>query len=123
MTGVRNSNQCQYFGLVAKVNKKETLTSVPLFLQHLPEWYKSYEELNFEEWWEMIVVRIDDKVLSRKDIVLKMANKDGGAHIDTKLPKEYKDAKELKLTLNIRGEQTEFEKNVFTPQLLKLDGN
>ncbi len=45
--------------------------------------------LVFEDWWNEII--LDDKinVFSRKDIVLYVANKDGGAHIDKNLNEAY----------------------------------
>jgi hypothetical protein len=46
---------------------------------------------SFQRWWNTKV--IDDRqghTLSRKDIVLNLANKEGGAHLDPELPKGYK---------------------------------
>ncbi len=45
---------------------------------------------SFEDWWNKIV--LDDKkdnILTRKDLVLTVANKDGGAHIDPNLDRAY----------------------------------
>lgn len=46
--------------------------------------------LPFSEWWEEIVF-VDNKktTLSRKTLVLSIANKDGGAHVDPKLSDVY----------------------------------
>lgn len=45
--------------------------------------------LTFRDWWNELV--IDDKsfIFTRKDIVLTVANKDGGAHIDEKINQKY----------------------------------
>jgi hypothetical protein len=42
------------------------------------------------DWWDQIVIgRNPDQYLTRKVIALTAANKDGGAHVDAKLPDEY----------------------------------
>lgn len=47
---------------------------------------------SFEMWWNGIVfVDKDRHEFSRKDIVLSLANKEGGAHVDKKLDKKYSD--------------------------------
>lgn len=47
---------------------------------------------SFETWWNGIVfVDKDRNEFSRKDIVLSLANKEGGAHVDKKLDKKYSD--------------------------------
>ena len=47
-------------------------------------------KITFEKWWNKIVfVDIKGKKLTRKDLVLAVANKDGGAHVDHELDKDY----------------------------------
>jgi len=43
----------------------------------------------FDDWWNQVI--LDDKVnlFSRKNIILEVANKDGGAHVDEKLNEAY----------------------------------
>ncbi len=120
MVGVRGSNSEQYFGLIAKINNNGILTSVPLFHQHLEEWYASYQTLDFNDWWEMEIIKIQDLGLSRKQLVLFAANKDGGAHVDTGLPKQYHEAKTSKLKLNILGSEREFDKNVIYASIAQI---
>lgn len=120
MVGVRGSNSDQYFGLIAKIVDNGTLTSVPLFRQHLEEWYTSYQSLDFDSWWEMEVMKIATGGLSRKQLVLLAANKDGGAHIDARLPESYYEAKTGKLKLNILGTETELDKNVIYASLAQI---
>src|SRR6267142_157393 len=44
----------------------------------------------FTEWWESDIYRAQDrKVLSRRNLVLSICNKDGGAHVDPSLNAEY----------------------------------
>lgn len=49
-------------------------------------------KIAFEKWWNKIVF-VDTKgnKLTRKDLVLAVSNKDGGAHIDSNLNKAYAD--------------------------------
>ena len=43
-------------------------------------------------WWEEeVIFQSGDSSLTRKDLVLTMANKDGGAHFDQKIQKKYDD--------------------------------
>jgi hypothetical protein len=55
----------------------------------MPE-HKTFIE--FDEWWseEKVFVSSESK-LTRKDLVLAVANKDGGAHFDDKVQKNYDD--------------------------------
>lgn len=44
----------------------------------------------FEKWWEKIVIADNQgNKLTRRDIILDVTNKEGGAHIDSKLNEEY----------------------------------
>jgi hypothetical protein len=46
--------------------------------------------LPFQEWWNEIVFVDDQKQkMSRRDLVLALANQDGGAHVDPKLNETY----------------------------------
>jgi hypothetical protein len=48
------------------------------------------EMLEFEPWWNAVVIRdAAERTLSRKDLVLSMANQDGGAHVDPELDEVY----------------------------------
>lgn len=89
MIGVRDNNPSQYFGLVAKINENNRLEGVPLSQQYLAEWYENYENLLFDEWWEMQIIKINNENFSRKELILSDANKDGGARIDRNLPLSY----------------------------------
>lgn len=50
--------------------------------------YKGF--LPMTEWWTQVVIVIKGAKLSRRDLALTAANKDGGAHIDVALPAGYK---------------------------------
>lgn len=47
---------------------------------------------SFKSWWEMIVIADRNKnKFTRKDIILNIADTDGGAHVDREINKEYAD--------------------------------
>lgn len=51
-------------------------------------------KITFDQWWEQIIIstssqEFDGHVFSRKDIVLNLADTDGGAHVDEKLREDY----------------------------------
>ena len=45
-------------------------------------------------WWNEPLYRLNEKDVTRRDIVLDGANKDGGAHVDAKLTAEYQALKD-----------------------------
>ncbi len=48
------------------------------------------QPVNADHWWNQIVYVLDSSTrLSRRDIVLAAANKDGGAHVDANLTPDY----------------------------------
>ena len=61
---------------------------------HLDNWPPSgkIKKTDFVQWWNQIV--IDDlkgNSFSRRDLILRMSNQDGGAHVDPKLDVAYAD--------------------------------
>jgi hypothetical protein len=48
-----------------------------------------YQQIDMEKWWNQVVMILDFQRMTRRDIVLAAANKDGGAHVDSQLTKEY----------------------------------
>ena len=62
-------------------------------------------QVSVEEWWNQVVfVAGKDCRLTRRDIVLNAANKDGGAHVDSSLTPEYERAVAGLWTMFIGGE-------------------
>ena len=48
------------------------------------------QKVSFSQWWDKIVLPVDRNILlTRKDLVLAVAHKDGGAHVDPRLDKRY----------------------------------
>ncbi|MFZ4648504.1 MAG: hypothetical protein ACOYMB_02575 [Patescibacteria group bacterium] len=73
---------------------------------------KQLKDKSFEDWWEQIIY--EDKEsgykLTRKLLILYNTEKDGVAHIDEKLPQEYKQFIESdSLNLRINGQKVVFE--------------
>jgi hypothetical protein len=72
-----------------------TRTSVnPTFVKFIPaldgrEEYKN-RKISFEKWWDKIVLadKVNNK-FKRIDLILSVANKDGGVHVDPQLDKSY----------------------------------
>ena len=120
MKGVRGSGSEQYFGLVAKVKTDNSLIAVPLFQQHLKEWYSSYKKQNFEQWWESEIMKVNGHGHTRAELVKNVANKDGGAHVDGLIPEKYNLSKRTALNLNILGIKTEFERNVVYASIAQI---
>jgi hypothetical protein len=86
--------------------------AVPLCKQHLTEWYPGYLRLKFNDWWKKEVVNNRGSSYSRMDLVINVANKDGGAHIDPALPSEYYSIKNSELSLIVDGMETRFDRNI-----------
>lgn len=47
------------------------------------------QEVSVEDWWNTVLVVIDGEIYTRKDIILGLANKDGGAHVDLDTKNSY----------------------------------
>ncbi|HWZ16447.1 MAG TPA: hypothetical protein VNW95_14505 [Mucilaginibacter sp.] len=120
MKGVQGSNPNQYLGLVAKVNTGNSLVAVPLFKQHLPEWYQNYARTDFKQWWNTEIININGHKQTRDSLMRNIANKDGGAHIQGSLPEEYHIIKNSALSLKIQGIQTAFEKSVVYASIAQI---
>jgi hypothetical protein len=51
--------------------------------------YKGF--LRHDEWWHQIICISDQIKITRRDIILTAADKDGGAHVDPKLTAQYEE--------------------------------
>jgi hypothetical protein len=69
--------------------------SAPLDKGSPPRYQKG--KVPFDSWWNKIVLSDTEKhTFSRKDLVLSVSNKDGGAHIDKTLDEQYARLKRFK---------------------------
>lgn len=74
-------------------------------------------EIDFETWWNgVVLVDAQRNEFSRRDIVLSLANKDGGAHVDHKIGKAYNDLRKNNsqgwITVDDTGREVPAEDNV-----------
>ena len=59
--------------------------------------YKGF--LPYVEWWRQLIYVRSDLKITRRDIILAAANKDGGAHVDRTLTPEYEELRDGVWTL------------------------
>jgi hypothetical protein len=85
-----------HLGLVRRINVgvADGVGGEAKYWAHCDERYfpdkSEYKKTNFMEWWEEeIIMASDHNTLSRKELVLSMANKDGGAHFDRNVASKY----------------------------------
>lgn len=78
------SNLLSSWVLLELEGKEEGLFYKPLIANSSRTFY-----LEFEDWWNEIIFDDKKSVFTRKDIVLYVANQDGGAHVDVKLDGKY----------------------------------
>ncbi|MCH8294437.1 hypothetical protein IH992_25420 [Candidatus Poribacteria bacterium] len=77
-------------GYIPRLN--EPLKRVPsIYIPGSPLLYFQKPKLHFDDWWCAIVIATDQIKFSRKDIVLHLADTDGGSHVDPELDKSYYD--------------------------------
>jgi len=86
---VKKGNLLPHMGLVMMKMGSGSAEYQPI-LDNGPPFHYIQPKMDFDEWWEQIVIVDQQKnIFSRKDLVLNVANKDGGAHIDRDLNKKY----------------------------------
>ncbi|WP_157780856.1 hypothetical protein [Hymenobacter sedentarius] len=52
-------------------------------------------QLPFAQWWDQTIMQNHELSVSRRDIIMSLADQDGGAHVDTKLDGDYGDLAKL----------------------------
>ncbi|SRR6266481_5848819 len=83
-----------YFTRVQMTAEGPKVTNVPWLDDGPP----IRSQMKAEEWYNQTVYVLShgtDRTISRKDIILTSANKDGGAHVDEKLTPQYESLKQL----------------------------
>ena len=79
-------NLVSHSGLVVNLMEKNGAT----YRAFLDDGYHPPYETPFDEWWNQVIfVDSAKRKLSRRDLVLTVANQDGGAHVDASLDKTY----------------------------------
>lgn len=83
-------NSCAHSGLVMTSMSLSKEANYVAFLDEVPQ--GQMRSIDFDFWWTAtIFIDVNGNTLSRKDIVLSIADQDGGAHVDSSLNKEYAD--------------------------------
>lgn len=50
----------------------------------------SFTKVSFDNWWNMVIIRdYEGHQLTRKDLILEVTDRDGGAHVDSSLNETY----------------------------------
>jgi hypothetical protein len=80
---------------------------------------------SFDNWWERLIIYKDNKnnEFTRKDLVLVVANKEGGAHVDPKLDQAYADLSRfnsLGWKLFVHGEEKDFNNTPVLPSIRQI---
>ena len=80
---------------------------------------------SFNNWWERLIIYKDNKnnTFTRKDLVLAVANKEGGAHVDPKLDQQYADLSRfnsLGWKLFVHGEEKDFNNTPILPSIRQI---
>ncbi|MDD3012523.1 MAG: hypothetical protein PHC34_02325 [Candidatus Gastranaerophilales bacterium] len=74
---------------------------------------KANKKVSFDNWWNKIVFADKNKsTMSRKDLILNVADKDGGAHVDPTLEQAYANLtrfNSLDWNFHINGEDKKFD--------------
>lgn len=100
------TNAMPYCALVSICVLENDVSCVPL-LDGVPE--GSVRQDDFWSWWsEVIFIDIHGTRFNRQDIVLYIANQDGGGHVDPKLDEEYARLSRhgsMGLTVNVNGKE------------------
>lgn len=79
------------FGLCVVRHRLDTGVSAyePAIKNPAPD--RLHPPVSFEDWWQRIILTDQrGNVFSRRDLVLAVANKDGGAHIDSAMSERYR---------------------------------
>lgn len=80
---------------------------------------------SFDNWWARLIIYEDNKsnTFTRKDLVLVVANKEGGAHVDPYLDQAYADLSRfnsLGWKLFVYGEEKDFNNTLILPSIRQI---
>ena len=106
-----------------KFSKQEAEYVAPL--ERLSSSRSNEKRVGFERWWRRSTVYKDSKgnEFNRKDLVLAVAEQDGGAHVDPTLNAAYADLSRrnsLAWNLKINDEDKDFENNPVPPSIRQI---
>lgn len=97
-----------YGALVQMAITRSTAIHLPYLDDPLPGAAPTWSP--FQKWWARIIFRNPEgQGMSRKDLVLAVANQDGGAHVDPTLDITYADLREHSLRWVFHSEATHYQ--------------
>lgn len=80
-------------GLIFYAGVMVRISSVAKKVEYVPNLDNSFPglvEQTIDEWWNGLSIIVNGLSFSRKDIILGLANQDGGAHVDLNLKEKYR---------------------------------
>ena len=97
----------------------------PRFIPHLDRLAVPPRRLAFGDWWNEPVLgaRYRTVPFSRRDLVLALANKEGGAHVDPELDEIYSMLArkcDFGMKISYKGQQQEWTQNPFLPSVRQI---
>ncbi len=85
---ITQGNPCAHSGLTMTFLSPSKISRHLAFLDDIP--HNHSRVTDFDSWWNATVfIDFEGEKLSRKDLVLAIANQDGGAHVDPSLNQTY----------------------------------
>jgi hypothetical protein len=108
---------------VMKLSTDEAKYVAPL--DDLPPTRDKNKRRSFENWWKRLIIYKDNKnnTFTRSDLVLAVANKEGGAHIDPKLDQAYANLSRfnsLGWKQFVHGEEKDFNNTPVLPSIRQI---
>lgn len=83
-----NNEHAPFCGLVYLVLDFNSAYFIPKF-NNIPNFFP-VKHLNFDDWWSAVIIRdYKGRELTRRDLILEVADTDGGAHVDNALKETY----------------------------------
>ena len=111
-----SNNLLSYSGLIATSIGAEGIQHVAL-LDTAP----NSRWVSFDEWWNQVVfAKHGEESLLRKDIVLGLANQDGGAHVDPELDEKFAKVSRLNALQHYEGREGGVEVPMRQPELAAM---
>jgi hypothetical protein len=97
----------QYYDSIEEIDSEKTISFLGVRITvtrdgatFVPRLTVPPKKVTFDEWWNRIVIftPAENIEFTRKDIILSLANTDGGAHVDPELERDYWALSRMKIT-------------------------
>jgi hypothetical protein len=81
-------------------------------------------KIKFVDWWEGVVIQDEyGREFTRSHLILHVANKDGGAHVDSQLPQEYANLSRSKMSATKflrKGVEQDYKNRAVFPSIRQI---